>query len=163
MDAAAEARSQTHDETLLEQYGVEYVVVGGVAAVLQGAPVTTFDIDALIKVDAANVDRLAKALAILDARYREHRDLRPTTSDLAAGGHLLLTTNSGPLDLLGFIGGGRRYEDVASSTRRMTVGGLTIRVLSVEALIADKKALGRDKDLVAIRFLEAVLNRQRGC
>ena len=45
----------------------------------------------------------------------------------------------------------------------MTGGGLTIRVLSVEALIADKKALGRDKDLVAIRFLEAVLNRQRGC
>jgi hypothetical protein len=43
---------------LLEQHGVEYVVVGGVAAVLQGAPVTTFDLDALIKVDPRNVDRV---------------------------------------------------------------------------------------------------------
>jgi hypothetical protein len=147
---------------LLEQHGVEYVVVGGVAAVLQGAPVTTFDIDALIKVDAANIDRLAKVLAILDARYREHRELRPTTSDLAAGGHLLLTTDSGPFGVLGFIGGGRRYEDVVDSARRMSVGDLTIRVLSIESLIADKKALGRDKDLVVVRLLEAVLDRQRG-
>jgi hypothetical protein len=116
--------------------------------VLQGAPVTTFDIDALVKVDAANTDRLAKVLAILDARYREHRELRPT--------------NSGPFDVLGFIGGGRRYEDVADSARRMSVGDLTIRVLSIESLIADKKALGRDKDLVVVRFLEAVLDRQRG-
>jgi hypothetical protein len=147
---------------LLELHGVEYVVVGGVAAVLQGAPVTTFDIDALIKVDPANIDRLVKVLAILDARYREHRDLRPTASDLAAGGHLLLTTDSGPMDVLGFIGGGRRYEDVADSAPRVSVGGLTIRVLSVEALIADKKALGRDKDLLVVRLLEAVLNRRRG-
>jgi hypothetical protein len=57
---------------LLEQHGVEYIIVGGVAAVLQGAPVTTFDIDALVKVDPANVERLAKALESLGARYREH-------------------------------------------------------------------------------------------
>jgi hypothetical protein len=44
--------------------------------VLQGAPVTTFDLDALIKVDPQNVDRVAGALAALDARYREHGGLR---------------------------------------------------------------------------------------
>ena len=43
---------------LLERHRVEYVVVGGVAAVLRGAPVSTFDIDALIKVAAANAARL---------------------------------------------------------------------------------------------------------
>jgi hypothetical protein len=147
---------------LLERHGVEYVVVGGVAAVLQGAPVTTFDIDTLIKVDAANIDRLVAALADLDARYRQHANLRPTHEDLAAGGHLLLMTNSGPLDVLGFIGGGKRYEDVVTSARSMAVGALSIRVLSLEALIADKKALGRDKDLAAVRMLEDVLNRSRG-
>jgi hypothetical protein len=146
---------------LLEQHGVEYVVVGGVAAVLQGAPVTTFDIDTLIKVDPANVDRLAKALAELDARYREHRDLRPTREDLAAGGHLLLITDSGPLDVLGFIGGGKRYEDVASSAVRLPVGELSLRVLPLEDLIAEKKALGRDKDLAVVGLLEAVLSRRR--
>jgi hypothetical protein len=147
---------------LLEQHGVEYVVVGGVAAVLQGAPVATFDIDALIKIDNGNIDRLAKVLALLNARYREHLDLRPTASDLAAGGHFLLMTDSGPFDVLGVIGSGKRYEDVVASVRRIAVGDLTINVLSIESLIADKKALGRDKDLAAVRILEAVLSRQRG-
>jgi hypothetical protein len=144
---------------LLEQHAVEYVVVGGVAAVLQGAPVTTFDIDALIKVDPENIDRLAKVLALLNARYREHHGLRPTTADLAAGGHFLLMTDSGPFDVLGYIGNGKRYEDVVDSARRMSIGDMTVRVLCIESLIADKKALGREKDLAVVRLLEAVLRR----
>jgi predicted nucleotidyltransferase len=146
---------------LLEQHGVEYVVVGGVAAVLQGAPVTTFDIDALVKIDPDNIERLVKVLASLDARFRERRDLRPTRSDLSAGGHLLLITNSGPFDVLGVIGGGKRYDDVVGSARLITVGDLAIRVLPLAALIDDKKALGRDKDLAVVKLLEAVLERQR--
>ena len=146
---------------LLEEHGVEYVVVGGVAAVLQGAPVTTFDLDALIKVDPRNVDRVAGALAALDARYREHQGLRPSRDDVAAGGHLLLMTDSGPFDVLGFIGGGRRYEDVAGSAVTLAVGDLTIKVLPLAALIEEKKMLGRDKDVAVLKLLEAVLARQR--
>ena len=145
---------------LLEQHDVEYVVVGGVAAVLQGAPVTTFDLDALIKIDAGNVGKVASALAALDARYREHGDLRPSREDLAAGGHLLLMTDSGPFDVLGFIGGGKRYEDVVGSAISLDVGDLTIKVLSLAALVEEKKALGRDKDLAVLKLLEAVLARK---
>jgi hypothetical protein len=147
---------------LLEEHGVEYAVVGGVAAVLQGAPVTTFDIDALVKIDDDNANRLLAALTKLDARYREHGQIvRPTRDDIVAGGHLLLMTNSGPLDVLGFIGQGKRYEDIADAVARIDVGGLSVRVLSLEALIEDKKALGRDKDQAALRLLEAVLRRRR--
>lgn len=146
---------------LLDRHGVEYVVVGGVAAVLQGAPVTTFDIDALVKVDEANADRLLAVLNVLEGRYREHDTLQPTRDDLLAGGHLLLMTNSGPLDILGFIGGGKRYEDIADVTATIAVGDLSVRVLGIEALIEEKKALGRDKDLAVIRLLEAVLRRRR--
>lgn len=147
---------------LLEQHGVAYVVVGGVAAVLQGAPVTTFDIDALVKVDAANADRLLEALRALEARYREHDgDIRPTREDVLAGGHLLLMTNSGPLDVLGFIGQGKRYEDVAGAVETIDVGGLPVRVLRLEALIEEKRALGRDKDQAALRLLEMVLRKRR--
>ena len=146
---------------LLEQHGVEYVVVGGVAAVLQGAPVTTFDLDALIKVDPRNVDRVAGALAALDARYREHQGLRPSRDDVAAGGHLLLMTDSGPFDVLGFIGGGKRYEDVAGSAVTLAVGDLAVKVLPLVALIEEKKALGRDKDVAVLKLLEAVLARQQ--
>ena len=146
---------------LLEQHDVEYVVVGGVAAVLQGAPVTTFDLDALIKIDPGNVGRLASALTALDARYREHNDLRPSREDLAAGGHLLLMTDSGPFDVLGFIGGGKRYEDIVGSVISLDVGDLKIKVLSLAALVEEKKALGRDKDLAVVRLLEAVLARKQ--
>jgi hypothetical protein len=146
---------------LLEQHGVAYIVVGGVAAVLQGAPVTTFDIDTLVKVDAENADRLLAALAALQARYREHtQEIRPTRDDILAGGHLLLMTNSGPLDVLGFIGRGKRYDDVAKDVTTIDVGGLQIRVLNLRALIEDKRVLGREKDQVMLRLLETVLRRQ---
>jgi hypothetical protein len=146
---------------LLDQHGVEYVVVGGVAAVLHGAPVTTFDIDTLVKVDGTNADRLLAALTALEARYREHaQPIRPTKKDLLAAGHLLLMTNSGPLDVLGFIGQGKRYEDVINTVAKISVGELSIRVLDLEALIEEKKALGRDKDQAALRLLEAVLRRR---
>jgi hypothetical protein len=69
-------------------------------------------------------------------------------------------TNSGPLDVLGFIGDGKRYEDVAEATTTIAVGDLSVRVLGIEALIEEKKALGRDKDLAVIRLLEAVLRRR---
>jgi hypothetical protein len=55
---------------------------------------------------------------------------------------------------------GRRYEDVADSALSMSVGGLSIKVLPIEALISEKKALGRDKDLAVVRLLEAVLERR---
>ena len=145
---------------VLESHGVEYVVVGGVAAVLQGAPVTTFDIDALVKIDATNADRLLTALVALEARFREHGALRPTRDDVLAGGHLLLMTNSGPLDILGFIGNHKRYEDFAGAMSTIAVGDLSVRVLRIEALIEEKKALGRDKDLAVVRLLEAVLRRR---
>jgi len=145
---------------LFDSYGVEYVVVGGVAAVLQGAPVTTFDIATLVKVDDANAGRLIAVLDALEARYREHSALQPTLQDLKKGGHLLLMTNSGPLDVLGFIGGGKRYEDLTDSVTTLKVGDLSVPVLDIEFLIEDKRALGRDKDLAIVRVLEAVLRRR---
>jgi len=92
---------------------------------------------------------------------RERPDLQPTRRDLAAGKHVLLLTNSGPFDLLGVIGSGKRYEDVVATATRISIGDRSIKVLSIEALIEDKKALGRDKDVVAIRMLEALVNRKR--
>lgn len=154
-------QSFRHILETLDAHGVEYIVVGGVAAVLQGAPVTTFDIDTLVKVDSENAERIMRALNDLDARFREHDSLRPTAADVAAGGHLLLLTSSGPLDVLGFIAGGKRYEDVADRAETVSVGGLSIRVLTLEMLVDDKKALGRDKDLPTLRLLEALIERRK--
>ena len=99
-----------HILEVLNKHNVEYIVVGGVAAVIHGAPMTTFDLDTLVKVNSVNAERLVKALSELEAHFREHQNsLNPTTEDILGGGHLLLMTRAGPLDVLGFIGNNQRY------------------------------------------------------
>ena len=146
----------------LNQHRVEYIVVGGVAAVIHGAPTTTFDLDTLVRVNKSNAEQLVRALTALEARFREHSNalLTPTVNDILAGGHLLLMTRAGPLDVLGFISDQQRYEDLfaASSEFKMSMGSL--RVLDLEALIAEKKRLGRTKDRAAVALLEEVLKQR---
>ena len=147
---------------LLNKHEVEYIVVGGVAAVIQGAPITTFDLDALVRISDDNASRLSLALDELDARYREHQStIKPTKEDILAGGHLLLLTRAGPLDVLGFIGAKDRYEDLlhVSSEVAMTIGRL--RVLDLEELIRQKKATDRLKDRAVIELLEKALRHHR--
>ena len=147
---------------LLEAHGVEYIVVGGVAAVLRGAPVTTFDIDALVNTDQQNAERLLAALHALNARYREHvGKMRPTIEDIIAGGHLLLMTDSGPLDVLGHLMDGKRYEDMTQRSSRLSIGDLTIQVLELDALLQEKQALGRPKDRAIAELLQELLERER--
>lgn len=147
---------------LLEAHGVEYMVVGGVAAVLRGAPVTTFDIDTLVKTDRANAERLHAALQVLDARYREHHGkLKPSVEDILAGGHLLLMTDSGPLDVLGYIMDGKRYEDMTDSASMLSLGDFEVHVLGLSALLEEKRALDRPKDRAIVELLEALLERER--
>ncbi len=146
---------------LLNKYEVEYIVVGGVAAVIQGAPVTTFDLDALIRIGEDNAKRLSLALDELDARYREHQsEIRPTREDILAGGHLLLLTRAGPLDLLGFIGDKNRYEDLLPHSSEVSMSVGTFRVLDLEELIRQKKESDRPKDRAMLELLQEAL-RQR--
>ncbi len=92
---------------------VDFIVVGGVCAVLHGAPVTTFDLDLVHSRVPDNLNCLMLSLHALDAYYREREDIRliPTLSHLSSPGHQLLMTKYGPLDLLGTIGKGHNYED----------------------------------------------------
>ena len=71
---------------VLGRHRVEFVIVGGVAAVLEGAPVATFDLDVVYARDADNIVRLATALRELDAVYKDPagRRLLPDEAKLAA-------------------------------------------------------------------------------
>ena len=99
---------------------VDFIVVGGVAAVLNGAPVYTYDIDVVHSRDAANIARLLPVLEALDAVFRmqPERRLKPNESHLASAGHLNLITRYGPLDLLGTMGRDLGYRGIASTFRR---------------------------------------------
>src|SRR5262245_143802 len=103
-------------ETLLRTLasgGVELIVVGGLAAVAQGAPILTRDVAIVHRRTDDNVQQLVDVLLAIDARYRGRPAgdvLRPTVEILRGPGHSLLQTRLGPLDVLGAIEGGRDYD-----------------------------------------------------
>jgi hypothetical protein len=150
---------------VLARHGVEFVVVGGVSAVLQGVPVSTFDLDVVHSTEAANVERLMAALAELDAVYRlqPDRKLRPAASHLESTGHQLLLTQYGPLDLLGHIGDSEGYDELVAETDRMDVGGgLSVAVLNLASLIRVKQATAGEKDHAMLPILKRTLAERAG-
>jgi hypothetical protein len=151
---------------VLARHQVDFVVVGGVAAVLQGAPVSTFDLDIVHSRDEANLGRLTRALQELDAYYRERPELRrlPDYERLRGGGHHLLITRAGPLDVLGTVVTGDTYDQLAAHSANVDLGdGLSVLVLDLAQIINIKERLGRDRDRAALPILKRALQeRQRG-
>jgi hypothetical protein len=149
---------------VLTEHDVDFIVVGGVSAVLNGAPTVTFDLDVVHARTPENVARLLAALRELDAVSRLHlpRRLVPDATHLSSPGHQLLATNAGPLDVLGEIGGRRGYDDLLTSTLEVELpNGRRVRILTLEALIETKQASGRPKDLAVLPLLRATLEERR--
>jgi hypothetical protein len=142
---------------------VKFIVVGGVGAVLQGAPINTFDLDIVHARDDENLCRLEAALRDLDAYYRSQpeRRLSPDTSHLKSAGHQLLMTRYGPLDLLGSIGLGRTYEILEPQTIVIETGAGQIRVLDLAVLISAKEETAQEKDLAVLPLLRRTLEAKR--
>jgi hypothetical protein len=153
-------RSLASALSALLAYEVDFIVVGGVAAVLHGAPVQTFDLDLVYLVEPLNIDRLLNFLEEGDAFFRiqPERRLRPGRTHLAAGGHLNLLTIYGPLDLLGTIGRNLDYRDLVVHSPEMEIAeGVRVRVLDLETIIAVKEQLDTDKDRAILPVLRATL------
>ena len=89
---------------VLVRHDVHFIVVGGIAAVLQRVPVNTQDFDLVHARTKANVARLLAALDELGAKYRDDpRDLRPNESHLLGPGNQLLRAGNLKLDVLGSL------------------------------------------------------------
>ena len=147
----------------LAERDVDFIVIGGVAAVLQGAPIATFDLDIVHSRDPENVRRLLTALTELGAHYREQpaRKLVPQSAHLMGAGHHLLLTKSGPLDVLGAVTGGRGYPELVTATIDLEVSpGLTVKVLDLATVIALKEELGGEKDRAVLPVLRRTLEER---
>jgi hypothetical protein len=144
----------------LVQNDVEFIVVGMTAGVLQGAPVSTLDLDIVHRRTPENVARLLAVLHDLDAVYRhDPRNLHPQESHLLGPGHQLLTTIHGDLDCLGTIDDGKEYADLLQTTAKLRLGdGAAVNVLDLQTLIEVKERCGRPKDLAVIPLLRATLD-----
>ena len=148
----------------LAERQVEFIVVGGVSAVLQGAPIATFDLDVVHSLSAENVQKLLKALDELNASYRTggNRNLKPEPSHFSSPRRQLLMTRFGPLDLLGSIGKDRRYEELLTESRLMPIGsGLEVRVLDLSMVIKTKEETAHEKDVAVLAILRRTLEEKK--
>jgi len=147
----------------LTEYKVEFIIVGGVCAVLHGAPVTTFDLDIVHNRSPENIERLLKVLVELEAYYRIRKDIRiePDKKGLTLPGHHLLMTNAGPLDLLGTIGESEDYNDLLKDVEEIEISGKKVQLQSLESLIKIKQFLGGEKDRAVIPILQRTLEEKK--
>jgi predicted nucleotidyltransferase len=137
-------------------------LVGGIAAVLQGAPVLTQDVDILYRIEDSNLDRLHSALTRLNAVARhDPRGLRFEKSHLKTTGHKLSITDAGPLDILGSVNDGVSYDDLIDTSDELEVAGCLVRVISLEDLVRLKRELARPKDVAMLPVLEATLREKK--
>ncbi|HEY7302557.1 MAG TPA: hypothetical protein VH601_00470 [Bryobacteraceae bacterium] len=144
----------------LSEAGIHFILVGGLAAVLNGAPIQTYDVDIVYSLDPQNIDCLLTALQSLDAVFRmqPERRLRATKGHLSGGGHLNLLTRCGPLDLLARIGQDLGFPELLPHSVEMFIGGgIRIRVLDLETLISLKEHLAGEKDVAVLPILRQTL------
>lgn len=143
---------------------VEFVLVGGLAATVHGSTRSTIDVDIVYRRSPDNLARLVAALAPLSPYPRGAPPGLPFRFDVGTverGLNFTLDTTLGALDLLGEIAGGGRYEDLLPKSEVIRLFGFDCRCVTLEALVALKRAAGRPRDLEALAELEALLARRR--
>ena len=142
---------------------VDFIVVGGVAATLQGSARATFDVDVVYSRSDQNVARLVSALRPIDPYLRGAPRGLPFRFDeetVRRGLNFTLQTRLGPLDVLGEVTGGGGFDDLLPFTETVTLYGSQCRCVTLEKLIDLKRAAGRPKDNEILAELEALLQER---
>ena len=143
---------------------VDFVVIGGGAAIFHGSAHVTIDLDICYSRDMENLRRLAGALAPYRPRPRGFPDGLPFDWDaatLANGTRFTLTTDLGIIELLAEVSGIGAYADAHAASVEIDAFGRRLRTLDLGALIRAKRAAGRPKDLLILPELEGLLEASR--
>jgi len=150
---------------VLKDGRVDFIVVGGVAAVAYGSARLTQDLDVVYARDRENLRRVVEALAPRTPYLRGAPPDLPFRWDLVTlerGLNFTLTTALGDLDLLGEVTGGGGYEALLPHTVALVLFGMECRCLTLDWLIRVKRAAGRPRDLEAVAELEALREEGAG-
>jgi hypothetical protein len=142
---------------LFRAHNVQFVVIGGQAMRAQGSAHVTDDTDICYQRTPDNLAALAAAFAPIHPYLRGVPTGLPFRFDvptLAAGLNFTLITDYGEIDLLGEVSGVGNYDQVLAQSEERSLSNLPVRILSLDGLIAAKKAAGRRKDLQHLLELE---------
>jgi hypothetical protein len=150
---------------VLTDNAVDFVVVGGIAARLRGAPLLTQDVDVTPSTSSENLARLANALQDLDARLRTPAEpdgvAFPFDASLLTNATVwTLVTRFGDLDLVMSPAGTGGFGDLNQHADELLVASdppLRVKVAALEDVIRSKEAAGREKDRAALPLLRRTL------
>ncbi len=145
----------------LTDHEVDFVLIGGLAAVLHGSTAMTNDADIVPDASADNLGRLGTALTDLDARIRSDSEpdgvaFDPHPALLASMAVLNMTTRCGDLDVALTPSGLDGYPGIAQRSDTFVIGDLSIQVACLDDIIRSKEAADRPKDHATLPILRAL-------
>jgi len=150
---------------VLAQHRVRYVLIGALAARLQGFPRLTADADITPERSRDNLERLAAALRELEARV--YTDSVPegllfdcSASALARAQLWNLVTNAGRLDVAFVPSGTEGFADLSRDAVRFEVFGVELFAASLSDIIRSKEAADRPQDRQDVVVLREMLRRK---
>lgn len=144
---------------VLTQHEVNFLVIGALAATMQGSPLRTEDIDICPSRSEENLTRLASALVALNAGEWDPRKDEVAARDwsaelLATDKTWILITDHGRLDLVFAPAGATGYEELKPRSLEVRLDDLIVRVAALDDVIRSKEATGRDRDLAQLPTLK---------
>ncbi len=148
---------------MLVEGGVEFIVIGGVAASVHGSARLTYDLDIAYRRTETNIKRIVAALAPHEPYLRGAIPGLPFRFDeetVKRGLNFTLTTKLGDLDLLGEVAGGGTFDNLREHAVEVKLFDVDCLCLNLDKLLHVKRAAGRPKDLEVVAELEALRNER---
>jgi hypothetical protein len=142
---------------------VEFVLIGGFAAVAHGATLVTRDVDICCRFSDANLNRVQEALRDLHPVHRSRPDLALdlTPEQCSSLKNLYLKTDLGIVDCLSEVLGIGDFDAVLKHSVQVVLPFGHCRILDINGLIRAKETMNRDHDRITVRQLKEIKNRQQ--
>lgn len=140
--------------------GIDFVLIGGYAAVVHGASQVTHDLDICASITEEQLEKLKSALQGLDPKHRMNPSAQLSLNDFPALGKSIenyyLKTSAGVLDILKEVSAVGDFQKLKSNANTVKIFGHDCKVISLDDLIAVKKSMTRPKDKSVLDELLAV-------
>ncbi len=151
----------------LLKHEIDFVLAGGLASIVHGSPLVTYDIDICIEINETEVKKLREALKDLSPKHRMNPNYKPSFFDypetLEGVNNIYLETDLGILDILSELSPIGDFQKVKQNAETISLYGYSCKIISLEDLIRIKEIMTRPKDKETLSHLREILRKKREC